>query len=65
MYKQQRPEPPTVTLTWHARKYKVHKLLQRYIVIKDDPMAYFWYISGILGDKGVHRHKTALMFVQD
>ena len=24
--KQQRPESPTVTLTWHASKYKVHKL---------------------------------------
>ena len=29
---QQRPEPPTVTLTWHACKYKVHKLHQRYIL---------------------------------
>ena len=27
---QQRPESPTVTLTWHASKYKVHKLHQRY-----------------------------------
>ena len=27
---QQRPESPTVTLTWHACKYKVHKL--RYIL---------------------------------
>ena len=26
----QRPESPTVTLTWHACKYKVHKLHQRY-----------------------------------
>ena len=25
---QQRPESPTVTLTWHACKYKVHKLHQ-------------------------------------
>ena len=31
---QQRPEPPTVTLTWHACKYKVHKLHQRYILKK-------------------------------
>ena len=29
---QQRPESPTVTLTWHACKYKVHKLHQRYIL---------------------------------
>ena len=27
----QRPESPTVNLTWHASKYKVHKLHQRYI----------------------------------
>ena len=26
---QQRPESPTATLTWHACKYKVHKLHQR------------------------------------
>ena len=29
---QQRPESPTVTLTWHACKYKVHQLRQRYIL---------------------------------
>ena len=29
---QQRPKSPTVTLTWHACKYKVHKLHQRYIL---------------------------------
>ena len=29
----QRPESPTVTLTWHACKYKVHKLHQRYILL--------------------------------
>ena len=28
---QQRLEPPTITLTWHACKYKVRKLYQRYI----------------------------------
>ena len=28
---QQRPESPRVTLTWHACKYKVHKLHQRYM----------------------------------
>jgi len=27
---QQRPKSPTVTLTWHVCKYKVHKLHQRY-----------------------------------
>ena len=29
---QQRPESPAVTLTWHASKYKVHELHQRYIL---------------------------------
>ena len=29
---QQRPESPTLTLTWHVCKYKVHKLHQRYIL---------------------------------
>ena len=29
---QQRPESPTVTFTWHACKYKVHKLHKRYIL---------------------------------
>ena len=29
---QQRPESPTVTLTWHACKYNVQKLHQRYIL---------------------------------
>ena len=33
----QRPESPTVTLTWHACKYKVHKLHQRYILKKGCP----------------------------
>ena len=28
---QQKTEPPTVTLTWHACKYKIHNLHQRYI----------------------------------
>ena len=29
---QQKPESPTVTLTWHACKYKAHELHQRYIL---------------------------------
>ena len=33
---QQRPESPKVTLTWHACKYKVRKLHQRY------PRGTFW-----------------------
>ena len=34
---QQRPESPTVTLTCHRCKYKVHKLHQRYILAEDAP----------------------------
>ena len=30
---QQRLESPTVTLTWHANKYKVQQLHQRYILM--------------------------------
>ena len=29
---QQRLESPTLTLTWHASKHKVHKLHERYIL---------------------------------
>ena len=36
---QQRPESPTVTLTWHARKSKVHKLRQKYILCM-----YLWWM---------------------
>ena len=44
---QQKPESPTVTLTWHACKYKVHKLYQRYIpwwYIEDVPVVEFMYL---------------------
>ena len=33
---QQRPESPTITLTWHAGKHKVHQPHQRDILDKDD-----------------------------
>ena len=35
---QQRPESPTITLTWHACKYKVRKLHQRYILKNGCPL---------------------------
>ena len=40
---QQRPESPVVTLTWHAYKYKVHKLHQRCIlqILEDVPLVEF------------------------
>ena len=44
---QQRPESPTVTFTWHAYKYKVHKLYQRCIFAsscKDVPLVEFMYL---------------------
>ena len=31
---QQRLQSPMVTLTWHACKYKVHKLHQRFVLVK-------------------------------
>ena len=40
---QQRPESPTVTLTWHASKYKVHKLHQRTHNGKD--LSHLWELS--------------------
>ena len=39
---QQSSEWPTVTLTWHACKYKVHKLHHRYI-LWDVPLVEFMY----------------------
>ena len=64
--RQQRPESPTVTLTRHACKYKLHKLHQRCIPRKGfHPVAYIPYISGTLGDTGVHRHKTEPIFIPD
>ena len=41
---QQRPELPSVILTWHACKYKVHKLHQRYILWVRVRM-YLWWSS--------------------
>ena len=65
-----------VTLTWHACKYKVHKLHHRHILKEGRPppppppppppqVAYIPYISGTLGDTGVHRLKTEPIFIQD
>ena len=46
--RQQKPGSPTVTLTWHACKYKAHKLLQRYILklryIEDVLLVQFMYL---------------------
>ena len=55
-----------VTLTWPGCKYKVHKLHQRHILKKECPqVTSVPYISGILGDTGVHKHKTEPIFIQD
>ena len=64
---QQRPESPTITLTWHACKYKVCKLHQRHILKNGCPLVAYIipYISGTLGHTGVHRHKTEPIFIQD
>ena len=43
--------------TWHASKYKVHKIHQKYILKKRmPPVAYIPSISGTLGDTHVYRH---------
>ena len=44
---QQRPESPTVTLTWYASKYKVHKLHQRHIPgsFENAPPVEFMYLA--------------------
>ena len=44
---QQRLESPTVILTWHACKYKVHKLHQRYTFsdIKEVPLVEFMHLG--------------------
>ena len=61
---QQRPESPTVILTWHASKYKVHKLHQRYILKRDASpppphlVARTPSISNTLGNTGVYKQKT-------
>ena len=56
-------ESPTVTLTWHASKYKVHKLQQRYILQKGCLLiVYIPYISGTLGNTNVQRHNTEPSF---
>ena len=44
---QQRPQYPTVTLTWHASKYKVHKLHQR--ILSPGMRANTRYINSIRG----------------
>ena len=64
---QQRPKSPTVILTRHACKYKVHKLHQRYIPPKTmapSGRMYMPYISGTLDDTGVHGHKTEPICIQ-
>ena len=55
---QQRPESPIVTLTWHACKYKVHKLHQRYIL-----EMFLCYDKG--NDKGIGMNTCqALLLIQ-
>ena len=59
-----RPESPTVTLTWHASKYKIqtHKKVQKNHIYKDKTKP---FISGTLGDTGVYRQKTEPLVIQD
>ena len=46
---QQRPESPTVSLTWHSSKYKVHKLDPRYILLIQTVSAF--RVGALLGPK--------------
>ena len=72
-HKQQRPESPMVTLTWHVSEYKVHKLHHRYMYIYILKKAFpQWHIIliipsilGTLSNIGVHRHKTEPVFIHD
>ena len=44
---QQRPESPTVPLTWHASKHKVHERHQRYILKNGCLWRIYTFIFGI------------------
>ena len=68
---QQRPESPTVTLTWHASKCKVMYLnwYQRYHLKKEKrekkkmPLSgMFTYISGTLDNAGVCVLQVRILF---
>ena len=52
---QQRPKPPTGTLTWHASKHKVHKFHLRYIFISlflSLVFSYFVFVFWVGGGGG-------------
>ena len=44
----QRPESHMVTLIWHASKYKVHKLHQRYILKSNTHGMYIIYVFSLV-----------------
>ena len=57
---QQRPESPTITLTWHASKFKIINSTKGSSK-KDAPQwhkNYMLSISSTLGDTGVYKRKT-------
>ena len=61
---QQRPQWPTVTLTWHASKHNVYKLRQRYSLKTGWPLeVYMPSISSTLSDTDVYRRKTEPVFI--
>ena len=61
---QQRPQWPTVTLTWHASKHSVYKRCQRYsLKTGRPPVVYMPSISSTLGDTDVYRRKTAQFYL--
>ena len=58
---QQRPESPTVTLTWHASTYNVHNLHRRYI--ENIPLVEFMYFAftRMRGENDRRRFRSLLL----
>ena len=61
----QRPETPTVTLTWHACQYKVHKLHQRYILKQEKMLPvksvnHAAHVGVFLITEHAHKYQTQL-----
>ena len=44
---QQRPESPTVTLTWHASEYEVQKSHQRHVFREEEEEMEAEFVQGV------------------
>ena len=58
---QQRPESPTLTLNWHARQYKSHKLHQTYICYNED-LSHLRYLLPGMRVNTKHTNSTRRIF---